>query len=104
MSYDDIPYYLLIVVNNDRLIYIQKWKDIVLQSLSYLVADEVVLDVQNDDPAYVIMSLRTLIDNVIQRVTMTVKDELPGKSTTKENSRGMLLKKKKSKYYNILFV
>ncbi|VVC39185.1 Hypothetical protein CINCED_3A000815 [Cinara cedri] len=65
----------------------QNWEDIVLQSLSYMVGNEVVLNVQNDDPAHLVMSLRTLIDNVIQRVTTTGKDELPVK-LTRENSRG----------------
>lgn len=49
------------------------------------------LNVQNDDPAHLVMSLRTLIDHVIQKVT-SAKEEMPNKQK-KENSRGMLILK-----------
>ncbi|KAL5232883.1 hypothetical protein ACI65C_000293 [Semiaphis heraclei] len=65
----------------------QNWEVIVLQSLSYLVGDKITLNVQKDDPAHIVMSLRTLIDYVIQHMT-SVKDELQVKSK-KENTRGV---------------
>lgn len=49
------------------------------------------LNVHNDDPAHLVMNLRTLIDHVIQKVT-SAKEEMPSKQK-KENSRGMLILK-----------
>lgn len=65
----------------------QNWENNVLQSLSHLVGNEIMLNVQNDDPAHIVMSLRTLIDHVIQQIT-SVKDESPDK-LNRDNSRGM---------------
>lgn len=66
----------------------QNWEDMVLQSLSYLVGNEIMLSVQNDEPAHLVMSLKTLIDFEIKRIT-SVLDEVPNK-LKKENSRGTL--------------
>lgn len=66
----------------------QNWEDIVLQSLSYLIGDEITLNVQNDEPAHLVMSLKTLIDYEIKRIT-TVNDEVSN-TLKKENSRGTL--------------
>ncbi|XP_060837065.1 protein PTHB1 isoform X2 [Rhopalosiphum padi] len=65
----------------------QNWEDIVLHSLSYLVGNKITLNVQSDDPAQVVMSLRSLIDYVIKHIT-SIKDELPVK-LKKENTRGV---------------
>ncbi|CAI6367804.1 unnamed protein product [Macrosiphum euphorbiae] len=65
----------------------QNWEDIVLQSLGYLVGNQIKLNVQSDDPAHVVMGLKTLIDYVIQHVT-SVKDELQVKPK-KDNTRGV---------------
>ncbi|XP_025410019.1 protein PTHB1 isoform X2 [Sipha flava] len=64
----------------------QNWEDIVLQSLSYLIGNKITLNVHNDVPAHLIMSLKTLIDFEIKRIT-TVNDEVPNKLKI-ENSRG----------------
>lgn len=64
----------------------QNWEDIVVKSLSHLVGNEIVLNVQNDDPAHMIASLRTLIDCSIQLIT-SAKDE-PVDKLKRENSRG----------------
>lgn len=77
---------------------IQNWEDIVSQSLSYLVGNEITLNIQNDNPVHLIMRLRTLIDFAIQLIT-TVKDELPDKCK-RENSRGILIIKQYNQYYN----
>jgi hypothetical protein len=66
----------------------QNWEDIVLQSLSYLIGNKITLNVHNDEPAHLIMSLKTLIDFEIKRIT-TVNDEVPNKLKI-ENSRGTL--------------
>uniref|UniRef100_A0A2S2NZN7 Protein PTHB1 n=1 Tax=Schizaphis graminum TaxID=13262 RepID=A0A2S2NZN7_SCHGA len=65
----------------------QNWEDIVLHSLSYLVGNKITLNVQSDDPAQVVISLRALIDYVIKHIT-SIKDELPVK-LKKENTRGV---------------
>ncbi|KAF0758640.1 protein PTHB1 isoform X2 [Aphis craccivora] len=65
----------------------QNWEDIVLKSLTYLVGNKITLNVQSDDPAHAVMSLRTLIDYVIQHIT-SIKDELPVK-LKKETTRGV---------------
>ncbi|KAL4148088.1 hypothetical protein QTP88_002392 [Uroleucon formosanum] len=65
----------------------QNWEDIVLQSLSYLVGNKIKLNVQSNDPAHLVMGLRTLIDYVIQHIT-SVKDELQVKPK-KQNTRGV---------------
>jgi len=52
------------------------------------------LSVQNDDPAHLVTSLKTLIDCAIQRVLTSATDELPD-NLQRENSRGMLKKKRR---------
>jgi len=44
------------------------------------------LNVENDDPAHLIMRLRTLIDCAIKNIT-SINDEFPDK-LNRENSRG----------------
>lgn len=68
---------------------LQNWENIVLQSLNYLVGNEIMFKVQNDDPAHLVMNLRTLIDHVIQNIT-SVKDNLP-EQLKRDNSRGLFL-------------
>lgn len=75
----------------------QNWEEIVLQSLSYLVGDEIMLNVQNDEPGHLVMSLRTLIDFRIKSITCG-KDEVPDK-LVKENSRGTLNARRVFSYY-----
>jgi len=64
----------------------QNWEDIVLKSLSHLVGNEKMLNVQSDDPAHIVVSLRTLIDFSIQLIT-SAKNE-PVDKLKRENSRG----------------
>lgn len=52
-----------------------------------MAGDEIVLNVDNDDPVHLVMSLRTLIDHVIQNIT-SGENEFSNK-LKKENSRGM---------------
>lgn len=68
---------------------IQDWENIVLKSLSYLIGNKTTLRVQNDDPAHLVMSLKTQIDYVIQRVMTPAKDELTN-NLQRVNSRGTL--------------
>lgn len=68
---------------------LQNWEDIVLQSLTYLVGNEIMLKVENDDPAHLVMNIRTLIDHVIKNIT-TVKDDLP-EQLKRDNSRGLFM-------------
>lgn len=67
------------------MVLIQNWED-VSHSLSYLADNEITLNVQNDNPAHLMMRLRTQMDFVIQLIT-SAKEELPDK-LKKENSRG----------------
>lgn len=81
------------------LFFFQNWENVILQSLTHLVGDRVTLNVHNDDPAHLVMSLRTLIDFEIQLIT-SADGELPEK-LKRDNSKGAFKIERYSEQYKM---